>query len=181
MNILVIFDHPRRDSFCGAVLNALMDGLAEAGHRAELADLRAEGFDPRLPVGDEPDWDDAGRRCWPSRRASRATRRWPSYFRSGGGRSPRPQRAGSTASGAMAGPMAAVSCPSARRCSSAPPPAIRKATASAQLLTGTMSYCGIPESELHLLYDVMDGDANRREHLATARRLGAEYFGRSTP
>jgi hypothetical protein len=44
-----------------------------------------------------------------------------------------------------------------------------------------MSYCGIPESELHLLYDVMDGDANRREHLATARRLGAEYFGRSTP
>ena len=28
-------------------------------HNAEVADLRAEGFDPRLPPADEPDWNDA--------------------------------------------------------------------------------------------------------------------------
>ena len=58
MNILVVFDHPRRDSFCGAVLDSFTAGLVRAGHRPEIADLRTEGFDPRLPVDDEPDWDD---------------------------------------------------------------------------------------------------------------------------
>jgi NAD(P)H dehydrogenase (quinone) len=40
------------------VLDRLQEGLAAAGHTSEVADLRAEGFDPRLPVADEPDWDD---------------------------------------------------------------------------------------------------------------------------
>lgn len=57
MNVLVIFDHPRRASFCGAVLDAFVKGLQEAGHVVEIADLRAEGFDPRLIPEDEPDWD----------------------------------------------------------------------------------------------------------------------------
>src|SRR5882724_7687727 len=59
LNVLVVFDHPRRSSFCGAVLDSLIAGLAAAGHRADVADLRAEGFDPRLPPADEPDWNDA--------------------------------------------------------------------------------------------------------------------------
>jgi NAD(P)H dehydrogenase (quinone) len=59
VNVLVVFDHPRRDSFCGAVLDSLISGLTAAGHLTELADLRAEGFDPRLPPADEPDWNDA--------------------------------------------------------------------------------------------------------------------------
>ena len=59
MNVLVVFDHPRRDSFCGAVLDSLLGGLRATGHAAEIADLRAEGFDPRLPPADEPDWEDA--------------------------------------------------------------------------------------------------------------------------
>ncbi|MDE1997262.1 MAG: NAD(P)H oxidoreductase [Rhizobiaceae bacterium] len=57
MNVLVIFDHPRRASFCGAVLDAFVNGLAETGHSVDIADLRAEGFDPRLSPEDEPDWD----------------------------------------------------------------------------------------------------------------------------
>ena len=61
MNVLVVFDHPRRDSFCGAVLDSLIDGLAAAGHKPEIADLRAEEFDPRLTLADEPDWRDAGK------------------------------------------------------------------------------------------------------------------------
>ena len=51
MKVLVVFDHPRRDSFCGAVADSLMAGLRSAGHLPELANLRAEDFDPRLPVG----------------------------------------------------------------------------------------------------------------------------------
>lgn len=37
----------------------LIDGLRVDGHSAEIADLRAEGFDPRLAPADEPDWSDA--------------------------------------------------------------------------------------------------------------------------
>jgi NAD(P)H dehydrogenase (quinone) len=56
MKVLIVFDHPRRTSFCGSVLDSFVSGLEAAGHDAEIADLRAEGFDPRLGVEDEPDW-----------------------------------------------------------------------------------------------------------------------------
>jgi hypothetical protein len=46
-----------------------------------------------------------------------------------------------------------------------------------QILTGTMEYCGIPESELHLLFDVLDDREARNRHLAQARHLGESYFG----
>jgi putative NADPH-quinone reductase len=49
VKVLVVFDHPRRHSFCGAVLDEFIAGLAEAGHEVEIADLHAEGFDPRMP------------------------------------------------------------------------------------------------------------------------------------
>ena len=62
MKVLVIFDHPRRHSFCGAALDELLAGLAEAGHEVEIADLHAEGFDPRMPEADEPDWADPDKR-----------------------------------------------------------------------------------------------------------------------
>ena len=62
MKVLVVFDHPRRHSFCGAVLDELIAGLAEAGHEVEIADLHAEGFDPRMPEADEPDWNDPDKR-----------------------------------------------------------------------------------------------------------------------
>jgi NAD(P)H dehydrogenase (quinone) len=58
MKVLVVYDHPRRDSLSGAVLDAFVEGLTEAGHSADIADLYAEGFDPRMPLADEPDWDD---------------------------------------------------------------------------------------------------------------------------
>ena len=58
MNVLIVFDHPRRNGFCGAVLDSLVQGLQAAGHRTEIADLHAEGFDPRLDPEDEPDWND---------------------------------------------------------------------------------------------------------------------------
>jgi len=48
MRVLIVFAHPRRTSFTGELLEALVGGLRDAGHEAEIADLHAEGFDPIL-------------------------------------------------------------------------------------------------------------------------------------
>jgi NAD(P)H dehydrogenase (quinone) len=50
--MLVVFAHPRRDSYTGAVLDAFVAGLAEAGHVAEIADLYRENFESRLQPED---------------------------------------------------------------------------------------------------------------------------------
>lgn len=52
MHVLALFAHPRRASFTGAVLDAFCEGLAEAGHSIEVADLYGEGFDPLLGPDD---------------------------------------------------------------------------------------------------------------------------------
>jgi NAD(P)H dehydrogenase (quinone) len=52
MRVLVVYCHPRRDSFSGRVLDAVMEGMLAAGHQPEVADLYAEGFDPVFASGD---------------------------------------------------------------------------------------------------------------------------------
>ncbi|MEI7466129.1 MAG: NAD(P)H-dependent oxidoreductase [Burkholderiales bacterium] len=52
MHILAVFAHPRRDAFTGALLDATLAGLADAGHTSETADLYREGFEPRFQVAD---------------------------------------------------------------------------------------------------------------------------------
>lgn len=39
MKVLVVLTHPRRDSLTGQIADAVIAGLKEAGHEAELADL----------------------------------------------------------------------------------------------------------------------------------------------
>jgi putative NADPH-quinone reductase len=46
MNVLVVYCHPRADSFAAALRDAVVGALGAAGHAVELADLYAEGFDP---------------------------------------------------------------------------------------------------------------------------------------
>jgi putative NADPH-quinone reductase len=48
MRILLIYCHPRPDSFSAALRDAAAAGLAAAGHTVALRDLYAEGFDPVL-------------------------------------------------------------------------------------------------------------------------------------
>jgi NAD(P)H dehydrogenase (quinone) len=48
MRVMIILAHPKQDSFNAALCRSLSEGLAEAGHSADVADLYAEGFDPRL-------------------------------------------------------------------------------------------------------------------------------------
>jgi NAD(P)H dehydrogenase (quinone) len=188
LNVLVVFDHPRRDSFCGAVLDSLLTGLAAAGHATEIADLRAEGFDPRLPPDDEPDWNDADKVYSDAVLAEQArmlrndalafvfpvwwwslpatTKGWiDRVWNNGwayGARKLKHSKALLLATAAgNAESYAKRDYDQAMR---------------VQILTGTMEYCGIPESELHLLFDVLDDGEARGRHLATARQLGERYF-----
>ena len=189
MKVLVVFDHPRRDSFCGALLDALLDGLASAGHRSELADLRAENFDPRLPIADEPDWGDSDKVYSPEvlaeqERISRndalafvfpvwwwsfpaTTKGWiDRVWNKGwayGDRKLRHRKA--LLIGACAGDEQSF----AKRGYDT---AIRT-----QLLTGVIDYCGIKEGEMVLLYDVLGLAETRNAGLARVSELGRTYFG----
>ncbi|MGE4244764.1 MAG: NAD(P)H oxidoreductase [Parvibaculaceae bacterium] len=188
MNVLVVFDHPRRSSFGGAVLDSVLAGLAEAGHRAELADLRAEGFDPRLPSEDEPDWSDPDKRysdrvleeqariarndalcfvfpVWwwsvPATTKGWIDRVWNNGWAYGARKLPhRRALLIATASGSQES-YSKRGYDTAMR---------------TQLLVGMMEYCGIPESELKILFDVDESPEVRKEHLETARTLASGFF-----
>jgi NAD(P)H dehydrogenase (quinone) len=46
MEVLTVIAHPNHGSFCHAVLKRFTAGLKDAGHRSEVVDLYAIGFDP---------------------------------------------------------------------------------------------------------------------------------------
>jgi NAD(P)H dehydrogenase (quinone) len=58
MKVLIIYAHHNPRSFCHAVLERFTLGLNEAGHKSEIVDLHAIGFDPVLKDRDGPNWID---------------------------------------------------------------------------------------------------------------------------
>ena len=56
MNILTVYANPNPRSFCHAVLEQFTKGLTDAGHKSEVVDLYAIGFDPVLRTRDFPNW-----------------------------------------------------------------------------------------------------------------------------
>ena len=52
MHVLTVLDHPDPKSFSAAVARQFNAGAAKAGHTTQLADLNAEGFDPRWSMAD---------------------------------------------------------------------------------------------------------------------------------
>ncbi len=46
VNVLIIYAHPEPASFTGALKTTAVRALTAAGHRVEISDLYAEGFDP---------------------------------------------------------------------------------------------------------------------------------------
>jgi putative NADPH-quinone reductase len=52
VRVLVIFAHPRGDSFCAAAHATVLQALRSAGHEVDDLDLYAEGFDPVLSAGE---------------------------------------------------------------------------------------------------------------------------------
>ena len=55
MHVLVVVDHPNPKSFSHAATKRFCQGCQDAGHMVEVADLHAEGFDPRWSMGDIDD------------------------------------------------------------------------------------------------------------------------------
>ena len=188
MNVLIVFDHPRRDSFCGGVLDQLIDGLGAAGHRVEVADLRAEGFDPRLGPADEPDWGDPGKvysdvvlaeqermlrndalafvfPVWwwslPATTKGWIERVWNHGFAYGARKLPQRQALLLGTAAASAEKYARHGFEQAMR---------------VQILTGMMAYCGIAQAELHLLFGALGDPSARERHLGTAHALGRSHF-----
>lgn len=60
MNVLVVFAHPRRESFTGALLEEFHRGLLEGGHSVEVVDLYRERFNPCLGEADLVQFTTAG-------------------------------------------------------------------------------------------------------------------------
>jgi len=50
MHVLVVYCHPRADSFSAALRDAAVEGLMTGGHTVEIVDLYADSFDPVLPA-----------------------------------------------------------------------------------------------------------------------------------
>jgi len=190
VNVLVVFSHPRRNSFCGAVMDSFLAGLAAAGHEAEVADLHAEGFDPRMIEADEPDWDDPNKRYSSAVLAEQARisrndamafvfpvwwwsipamlKGWVDRVWNNGwayGSTTLPHRRA-----LLIGTASGTSATYDKR---------QYGTAmQTQLVVGIMHYCGIAAADLELMFDVMDAAALRKRHLARARELG-EIFAAS--
>lgn len=55
---LIVVSHHRAESLTVHIGDVVAARLKEAGYEIDLLDLRAEGFDPRMTVADQPDWDD---------------------------------------------------------------------------------------------------------------------------
>ena len=54
MNVLIVYAHPEPQSFCGAMLQTAVQAFETAGHRVQVTDLYATGFDP---VSDRRNFD----------------------------------------------------------------------------------------------------------------------------
>ncbi|WP_343712887.1 NAD(P)H-dependent oxidoreductase [Inquilinus sp.] len=53
MHALVVVSHPDSASLTHAAAARIAEGIARSGHTAEIADLTAEGFDPRFGAADQ--------------------------------------------------------------------------------------------------------------------------------
>jgi NAD(P)H dehydrogenase (quinone) len=50
MRVCIVFAHPSRLSFSGAVLNKFFRGLSDAGHTYEIVDLYEMGFKSEMDI-----------------------------------------------------------------------------------------------------------------------------------
>ncbi len=58
MRALVVYCHPRPDSFTAAVRDEVLDALAERNIETRLVDLYADGFDPVMSGPEHTDYED---------------------------------------------------------------------------------------------------------------------------
>ncbi len=58
MKVLIVIAHPQRGSFTQALAERFAEGVAAAGHEAEIADLYGEGFDPLVSAPELDGWQE---------------------------------------------------------------------------------------------------------------------------
>jgi len=63
MRALVVYCHPKPDSFTAAVRDVVLARLGEAGAEVRLSDLYARGFDPALTADALTCYEDEARNC----------------------------------------------------------------------------------------------------------------------
>lgn len=187
MKVLAVFDHPRRDSLTGAVLDKFVEGLHAAGHEAEIADLYREGFDPRMQLEDEPRWGDRTQVFSDEIRAQQARvdrndaiafifpvwwwsfpamtkgwieRVWNQGWANGWSKLKHQK-------GLIIG-VAADDAPSFAKRG-------YDQSITTQLKTGIVNYCGIEDGTIVLLHDSLGTEEQRGALLERARELGAGF------
>jgi len=198
VKILVVFAHPKRDSFTGRVLDSFLEGLAEAGHEVELADLYAENFQPLLVPDDYAQWHDRPMPDDVLREQARVERSdgialvfpvwWWSMpamlkgwfdrvFSAGWAYSEDYDPEGSL----LPGRKFVLICPAGSS-----EHHYRKYgydEAFRRLIeVGTLSYCGVTDAEIHILFEVYWDDELTESYIPRAREIGRTAFaGVGTP
>ncbi|MEQ9239215.1 NAD(P)H oxidoreductase [Roseovarius indicus] len=187
MKVLIVLDHPRRDSLTGAVADKLAEGLKAGGHVPEIADLHREGFDPRMKVEDEPIWGDKTQTfseelleqqarvdrndaiafvfpVWwwgfPAMTRGWIERVWNQGWAHGWGRM-------NQSKGLILG-VAADNAPSFAKRNYEP-------SMKTLMLTGIVHYCGIEEGRFELLYDSLTSPEHQKILLDRAFELGETF------
>lgn len=192
MNVLVVFVHPKRDSFTGALLDSFVAGLDEASHRATVADLYREGFEPRFGDGDVAHFDGHG----PLPEDARAEQRrieqadglvfifpvwWWSFPAMLKGWVDRVFTGGWAYDYADDKSIGLLKDRPVLLIASAATSAATYAkygydnAFSAQIDIGIMAFCGLERVTSRLLHDVGEDTAITEAHLATALALGREF------
>jgi NAD(P)H dehydrogenase (quinone) len=192
VNVLVMFAHPRRDSFSGAILDSLCAGLTAAGHTVEVGDLYRQGFDPRLRPEDyaqfegNPMPDDVLAEQARVERADALAFVFPVWWWS------LPAMLKGWIDRVFASGWAYEFTPSRSRGLLRDRPTLllcvagsREATyrkygydtaMHTQIDVGILGYCGIRDIGTEFFYEVDDDEASRPLHLEKARRLGVEFL-----
>jgi len=190
MKVLVVVDHPRRDSFTQSVATAFAGALEAAGHAVERADLAREGYDPRMTPADEPDWNDPDKRYSAGVLAEQARilrsdaivmvfpvwwwslpatlKGWIDRVWNNGWAYGARNLAGTKAM--MIGIAATGAEAYVRR-------GYDKASAT-QLDVGILQFCGLTSGGIQLLYGSLVGDAERAAILDGAAELGRTFTAR---
>jgi NAD(P)H dehydrogenase (quinone) len=193
VQVLAVFVHPVRDSFTGALLDAFLVGLDEAGHKAEIADLYREDFEPRFQPEDFAQFKGGAMADAVRREQARVDRAdglafvfpvwWWSF----------PAILKGWIDRVMSQGWAYDFSPARSRGQLADRPVLLLGSAGSrgatyrkyryddamttQIDVGILGYCGLRNVSTRILYDVNEDPAILAAHLAEARRCGRE-FGR---
>lgn len=201
MHLLTVFAHPYRDRYPGAVLNAFTSPVEHAGATVDILDLHQEGFDPRFTKADHAHFwggEVPSEIAAMHRRVEAADRLafvFPVYWWSmpalmkgwiervftGGWAYQYGDGVHDRGKEALKGLLPSVPTLLLGIGGSTQRTYERYGYDDAmrtQLDVGIFAYCGIPDVESHLIYDV-EGDHHgqlRREGLERAEVLGAQFL-----